>query len=267
MARTLQEIEQSIDNELAIHTELNELQTNSSLVQFWSFLKKAVALLALNIEIMLDKHKDEVQTIISSTETGSIDWYVSICLEYQHGDSLIIDNNRPVYSVIYPSKRIVKRVAIKEHPDAHLEIKAVKELNGNYVKLDITELASFTAYIYRRKIAGTLIQVYSLDADALVIDFTSKLDSTLFDSSGKLISDSNIEPVIDAINNYTKNFDFGGVFYLSKLIDKVMSIEGVIDFYINQATLNGTIINHKVESPAGYIDLDTQNSNTNYVLS
>jgi len=266
MARTAQEIEQSIDVESANHSQLNELQSNTSLMAFWSYAKKIIVFVALQLEILLDKHKEEVNAKIDKTETGSIDWYLALGYDYQHGDSLIIDDNRPVYSVIDETKRIVKRVAIKENNDASMDFKVVKEVSGVLTKLDITELASFTAYLFRRKIAGTKITVQSLDADELSFTADVILDPILFDANGLLLSDGT-EPVMVKVNEQIKNFDFGGTFYLSKLIDKVMDIEGVKDFFITSSALNTTVFTRKVESTAGYIKLDIPNTTINYVLS
>ncbi len=267
MARTSQEIEQELDNEISNYPELNELQANGSMVSFWNYCKKVIVFLALQLEILFDKHKEEVNTIISKTETGSLDWYINLCYEYQHGDSLIVDNNRPVYSEIDLTKRIIKRVSIVEQNDASLHIKVVKEVAGELVKLDVIELSSFTAYIFRRKIAGTKITVQSLDADQLALSATIQLDPLLYNSSGQLLSDTSQEPVKNEIKNFLKTFDFGGILYLSKLTDKIMDLEGIIDFYITSTELNGASFNQKVVSPAGYIKLDNANTQLNYVFS
>ncbi|MCP4122647.1 MAG: hypothetical protein GY751_12915, partial [Bacteroidetes bacterium] len=99
MARTANEIEQSIDTVAVAYSELDVLQSNSSMAAFWTYAKKIIVFVALTLEKFFDQHKVDVNAIIEKTETGSIDWYLSICYAYQHGDSLIIDNNRPVYSI------------------------------------------------------------------------------------------------------------------------------------------------------------------------
>lgn len=265
MARTSQEIEQSIDTEASQYPELNELQSNSSMVAFWVHTKKVIVFVALFLEILFDKHKEEVNQIIDATETGSFDWYASIFKDYQHGDSLTLENNRPVYAEVDESKRIIKRVSITELPDASLLVKAVKEDNDELVPLTGAELAGFSAYVYRRKIAGTKIQIQSLVADELTIDCEAILDPVLFKSNGQLISD-NSEKVKDVMEAHLKNFDFGNKFYLSKLIDEVMNIEGVIDFHINSTDLSGTTFDRSIISNAGHIKLNV-NSTFTYVLS
>ncbi len=266
MARTAAEIEQSIDTEAATNNELDVLQSNSSMAAFWTYAKKIIVFTSLTLKKFFDQHKEDVNAIIEKTETGSIDWYLSICYAYQHGDGLIIDNNRPVYSLIDESKQIIKRTAIKEDANATMFFKIVKEVSGELTKLDITELAAFTTYLNRRKIAGTKIDVQSLDADLLDLQVEVLLDPILFDNTGKLLSDGNTEPVLNAINEHLKVLDFGGTFYLSKLIDSVINIEGVKDFFITSAALNGNGFTRKVDSNAGYIKLDP-NTQINDVLS
>ncbi len=171
-----------------------------------------------------------------------------------------------MYSIIDENKQIIARAAIKEDANATMFFKVVKEVSGELTKLDINELPAFTVYLNRRKIAGTKIDVQSLDADLLDLQVEVLLDPILFDSAGKLLSDGSIEPVLDAINGHLKVFDFEGTFYLSKLIDSVMNTEGIKDFYITSSKLNSTSFTQKVESNAGYIKLDS-NTQINYVLS
>ncbi len=266
MARTAQEIEQSIDTEAGTHSQLNELQSNPSLMSFWNYAKKIIVFIALYYEVLLDKHKAEVNATIDKTETGSIYWYLALCYDYQHGDNLIISNNRPIYSPVDVTKQIIKRVAIKENADASMDFKVVKEASGELIKLDPIELASFTAYLYKRKIAGTKVIVQSLDADILSFTADVILDPILFTPTGILIADGT-EPVLLKIKEHIKVFDFGSTFYFSKLIDKVMDIEGVTDFFITTSKLNTVDFTRKVESPAGHIKLDLPNTTLSYVLS
>ncbi len=266
MARTAIEIEQSIDDEATNFNQLDALQDNSSFVSFWNYAKKVVVFVAFTLEKFLDQHKVDVNNIIERTETGSIDWYLAVALEYQHGDNLIVENNRPVYSIIDENKRIIKRVAIKEDANAKMFFKVVKEENDEFEKLNQIELSAFTAYINRRKITGTRIDVQSLDADLLDLAVSVTLSPILFDDMGKLLSDNSIEPILEAIEAHLKVFDFGGIFYLSRLIDKVMNVEGVKDFFITASQLNGTAFSGSIESNAGHIKLGN-NTQLNYVLS
>jgi hypothetical protein len=267
MARTSEEIEQIIEDEANSYVELVELQQNTSMMAFWTYAKKVIVFVVLVLEKIFDKHKEDVSAIIDKTETGSIDWYLSVTREYQHGDSLIIDNNRPVYSIIDEAKQIIKRVAIKEDANASMYFRLVKQVNGEFVKLTAIELSGATSYLHRKKIAGTKIIVESVDADLLDLAANLIVDGSIIDVNGALLSDNTVFPVIDAINNHLINFDAtASKFYLSSLIDSVMNVEGVIDFHITETKLNSITFTRNVESAAGYIKLDS-NTVISYVLS
>lgn len=264
MARTSEEIETLIDDKASTYPQLSELQSNSSQVQFWNYAKKVFVFIALNLEQLFDQHKADINATIEKTETGSIEWYIANSLAFQYGDILIIDNNRPVYSENIEANKIIKRVAIKEDADAILTIKVVKG-DDELEKLTIPELASFEAYVNRVKIAGTKIIVQSLDADELILNAEVILDPLIFNETGSLIFDNSF-PVEEAINAQLKEFDFGGTFLLSRLIDKVMDVPGVVDFFINDAQLNNIAFNRSIESTAGYIKLNSS-TQLSYVFS
>lgn len=269
MAADLSEIIDEIEIEAADHPELDELSSNPSLVAFWLHAKQLFAKLILSVRVQFEAYKNEVSELIDQTETGGIEWYRAKCLEYQHGDSLVIENNRPVYNVINPELKIIKRAAISETEDLAgyitLQIRVVKEEDEVYAPLTDTEVSSFTAYMTRQKIAGTKLNVQSYPADVLKLTANIELDPTLYNEDGQLISDPTSEPVLEAIKAHLKVFDFGSTFYISKLIDAVMNIEGVNDFDIAARTLNDISFSNKVESPAGHIALDPTTI-LNYVL-
>ncbi len=266
MARTLNEIETSIDVEALKHEELRALQGNTSAVSFWAYVKKIVAFTALTIEKMFESHKAEINSLIEATETGSADWYLKTCYDYQHGDSLTLKNNRLVYPTVNAAKKIIKRVSLKESTNATLFFKVAKESSGNLEELTNEELASFKTYLSRVKIAGTKLDIQSGNADTLSIQAAAILDPLLFNSEGKLLADGVTIPVLLAIKKYLRNFDFGSTLYLSGIIDSVMDIAGVKDFHISAVTLNDSAFTRSVESAAGYINL-TDDSTISYVLS
>ncbi len=265
MAEDLSEILDEIQAEADLHTELDELESNTSLVAFWTFAKQVFALFILEIKKLFAKHKEEVEALIDTTEVGGIEWYLDTASQYQHGDSLVIQNNRLVYLEVDPDLQIVKRVSIKEDPDLVLQVRVVKEVAGDLIPLDATEHSGFSAYMNRKKVPGTALDIQTLEADVLKLTATIELDPILYTDAGELISSPGTFPVEETISNYLKNFDFGGTFYISKLIDQVMEVEGVDAFYIASKTLNDISFTYKVDSNAGHIALDDTSILT-YVL-
>lgn len=269
MAEEISDIIDQIDEETSLYVELDELEDNPSLVAFWLKAKQLFATLIRSIQVMFETHKKEVEELIDQTEAGLVDWYHQKCLEYQHGDSLVIQNNRPVYNEVNEDLKIIQRAALSETEDVSgyitLQVRVVKDDAGVYVPLTDTELSSFSAYLTRQKIAGTKLNIQSDPADVLNLTANIELDPTIYNEDGQLILDPSIEPVLVTINQHLRDFDFGGTFYTSRLIDKIMDIEGVNDFDITFKTLNDVSFTNKVESPAGHIALDPE-STLNYVL-
>jgi len=73
---------------------------------------------------------------------------------------------------------------------------------------------------------------------------------------------------LDAINSFHQNIGEQGVVYLSKVIDSLQAIAGVIDAHMVSADYwDGEaweVINKKFESPATYVVLDEAETNFNY---
>lgn len=264
-----EQYEELIDIEAANYSELNELQSNSSAVAFWVYVKKTIAFLAAYIDLMFAQHKSDINKLIDTTETGHIDWYLKMIQEFQYGDQLVIINNVPTYAVINESNQIVARVAYKEidlGTGFKLSFKVVKEVSNEFVQLTTPELSALSVYVNRRKIPGTWLEVLSLPPDTFTIDCELKLDRLIFNDDGSLITSPTVFPFLDGLNSFLKNLDFGGVLYNSELTEYIMKIDGVIDFYINETSLNSVAYPRSVESTAGYIILNDSNI-IDYVLS
>lgn len=268
MARLLAEIEASIDTEVAKHSELDAVQNNSSFFSFFSFIRKVVAFIVFQLELIFDAHKEEIEEIINVTEPGNLLWYKSIVLEYQHGDALIIENNLHTYNTIDLTSRIVKKVSVVEveiNNRMTLVFRTAKEVNGVFVKMNETEVAGLSSYLHERKFAGTRIDVQSNDPDELYLSFNAILDPILFNDSGELLEGSG-KPIPIAIESYLKEVDTADTFYLSSLIKLVLNIPGVIDFRITNSKLNNVVFSNSTELNSAFMVLD-QTSIQSYVLS
>lgn len=269
MARTKEQIKQSIEDKVNTYPELAELQSNTSRVSYWRYLKDVIAFVTYYLELLLDRLKVEIEGLIDTTESGSLPWYKSQIEAFQYGDALTIIDNRPRYSTTNPDKRIIKRVAIQTGANNKgLVIKVVKEQAGTLVPLDEYELAALTVYINHIKIAGTSTQVESKSADQMTIKATIRLDKQLYNQHGQLVADTNQRPVEEAIDGYLRDFGFGSTFYLSELVQVVMQIEGVVAFHVSECKLGAEDVQTLgyAESEAGHIQRDTNTSTLTYEL-
>ncbi|GFR66673.1 nucleotidyltransferase [Elysia marginata] len=267
IVRSKQDILKEINTEADKLPALNELQANTSKVAFWKALKDIVAFAILTLEKAFNHHLNEVKTMIIRTEPGTDEWYKDLALNYQDGDTIAVQNNRTVYLQKDESKRIIKRVSITENPEGGFKIKVAKAGSSGLAPLTDEARTRFSVYIGRVKFVGVPIEVVSLPADSLSITATIELDSLLFKADGSRLNDGKT-PIDTAITDYLESFPFDTPFYLSKLVDAVQSVEGVMDMNIWRSALNGVEFWRLIaEVPAGYLTLDKAHSNITYVLN
>ena len=245
--------------------ELSDLEANSSVAQVWEYAKEVFALGTAQIEQSQDLLQEEVQTLIDDREPGGKEWYRERVMAYQHGDSLVVINNRPGYSVIDETKQIVKHVSVvEEQPNGALLIKAARN-DGSIIQLSVDEVAGLTAYLSRVKVAGTLITVQSLLPNQVAYDVVVEVDKSVLNETGQRVDGSADTPVFDTLEVFHQDIDFNDILYLSRATDALQEIEGVIDVQITAASyFDGTdwvAIDRKYASEAGYVRLDIDQSN------
>lgn len=257
-----QEYEDLIDAEAVNYTELNELQSNTSQVQFWKYVKKVIAFIAAYLHSLFQDHKDEVNGLIDTTETGHIDWYIKMIRSFQYGDQLVIINNVPTYEVIDPSKQIVDRVSYKEIDTGSgfkLEFKVAEEVNGILQPLNTDKLSSLSVYVNRRKIPGTWIDVLSLTPDVWKIQCMVTVDPLMYNLDGSLIASPTVFPINNGFESFFNNLSFGSHVYNSELTEHIMGIDGIIDFYILAGYIGHIPYLKGFEPYAGYVAISPSN--------
>jgi hypothetical protein len=236
---------------------LNELESNSSKVSFWRNIKYVIAFIVRSLEILLDKQKKEISRLIDDTETGTLSWYVDQALKFQYGDYLSLTNNRPKYNLLNRDKQIIKRAMIRETNEG-LELLCVKESKGKPSSLNEDEVKAFSDYMNKVKFAGIPLNVRSLSADKFSAKITVQIDPLVFLSDGRRIA-SRKKEIEETVKKYLENFDFDGVFYLSKFVDTLQNIEGVEDIFVEDAKLYSVrketrSFSRKINTISGYLE-------------
>lgn len=257
MAREINDIVEEMTTKASEFEALNELENNSSKVAFWRNIKQVIAFIVRSLEILFDKQKEEINTLIDNTEAGSLSWYVTQGLNYQHGDRLVLINNRPKYVTRNNEKQIIKRCAVREL-ETGLEVLVVKEENGSFLPLSEDEKKGFSDYMNKVKFAGIPLNIQSLPADKLNATITVQVNPLVFLSDGTEIN-SGKKHIEENVTEYLKNFDFDGTFYISKFIDAIQHIEGVEDVFVENAELHpdgqaGVLFTRKINTVSGYLE-------------
>jgi hypothetical protein len=183
-------------------------------------------------------------------------WYSLKAKEFQYGDNLDASQGTVIYPVIDVTKQIVTASAVKEI-NGSLVLKVAKTGSSGLEPLSAPQLAAFQGYINAVRDAGVSILIVSQNSDLLKAAISIYYNPII----PLATITANVEA---AINNYINNLPFDGVFRITKLVDAIQSIEGVVDVKITvcEASTNYTTTPNFVpidvfyETVAGYMNID-----------
>jgi len=233
MARTIEQIQNSIIADKEASAELSELTSTSKLAiwRLWVYIFSVATFL---LETMWDKFSAEVELRIENTRAHTVRWYKEKALAFQYEDEL---NDKDYYDVIDEEKQLVKQVAIEEG-QGEIKVKiAGDDGNGNMQPVEPDVKNAFFEYMGRIKDAGTYINVVNNPPDDLKLVIDIYYDALVMKSDGT-VKDQDGQPynsVELAIDNYLKSIDFNGEIILSKLVDYIQLAKGVKDVVLLSA--------------------------------
>lgn len=257
MARTIDEIKAEIQLKISETPQLSAL-TGVSQASVWRLITYVAALAWFNLETMFDRFRAEVETRIGERQPGTAAWYIQKIKEFQPGDA--IDPATMKYPVIDESKRIVSAASYKKvepGDDTPLLValfKVAKGESGSLEPLNSQEQSQLRNYIAAVGQVGVNTQVVSLNGDKLRI--TAEV---FFDGINEPETvQTNVEA---ALNSYMRNLGFDGTVMLSKIVDSIQSVPGVVDVVIDSAVAivvgeENTTINRIYECVAGWCQED-----------
>lgn len=245
MARTIKQIKKSMTDQFMADQVIRDryglaegksFESSFSAVSLESIIFGIVATAVYVLESMFETYRAEVQRKVEAAVIASIPWYHKICLEYQHGDNLVLDTstNEYIYPVTDLSKQIVRFASCRDYGGGIYILVAGEASDGTPKALSDDVLTAFRAYVSKRKPAGIIADVYSYDPDIISIQMTVQYDPIILNADGSLISDPGVYPVEEAINAYLNGIKYGGTFNKNKMIDAVQSAEGVIDLVLDK---------------------------------
>lgn len=187
------------------------------------------------LESNFDLLKSDVAAYISAMKPGSLKWYATMALAYQHGfslltDSDVFDNVGKTDEEIADSK-IVKYAACVEELNQSgrtiLRIKVAGAGADDLEPLSSVHLDGVKEYIARVKYAGIPIRVESNAPDAIKMKWTVYYDPLILDASGNRLDGTGEDVVRKAIKEYLTKLPFNGIYAIQKHEDYVQSVSGV----------------------------------------
>lgn len=288
MARTIAEIYDEIisikegTNELDELTPINEtsqgfLNDNSSgsKVAIWRLWCWIFATVCWIQEVLLDKHKKEVDFAINHTPFGTLQWYHKMVLAFQLGFELVWDSERNQYiysDVSSPAaveSRIVQRASVNVG-NGQLQFKVANLDNEVPVPLEPQEKVSLMAYLTAIAYPGTNLVLISENADDLRLDLSIYFNPLVLNPDGSLVADSSTYPVVNAVNLFVQQLPFNGRLIIQKLIDAIQAVDGVMDLELHlvearYGSLPYSSISREYVPFAGHMVLDIDESNISFV--
>ncbi|NPV35068.1 MAG: hypothetical protein HPY80_00205 [Bacteroidales bacterium] len=242
--------------------------SNKSKVAIWRLWLWLMSVASWMVEKLFDIHKEEVEDIIARKRPHTLRWYAEESKKFQYGYCLEWLGDTFGYAADQPTAKIITYASASEVGDKVL-IKVATGERPNIKPLSTIQLSAFKDYWAKWKDAGVKLEIVSLPADEIKVNMKIIRDRMILDHNNRLLRDSTINPIENAIASFGAGLEFDGLLRLSKLVDAIQSAEGVIDVQINDAWHRPSggdwkPINMSVMPASGYFILDIDNSNIIY---
>lgn len=266
MARTIEEIYNEIVTTKENTPGLDGLTSNSQ-TAIWRLIFYVCAVVINFHEQLWDLFKKDLEDIRDSAAPQTELWWNYKMKEFQYAPNdvnkgvLFLDFDFvPRYNEIDETKQIIKYSATKQAEGSRqVIIKIAKDDgNNNPQQLTIDELNAAKSYINELQGAGLFINTVSFPADDLQMNVEIFFD-------GQYVQSNVLNDTKEAIREYLKDLKFDGTIQVIRLIDKIQTVDGVKDIYINSLfgkPDGGAPIefDRVYDTLAGYARLDEQNS-------
>lgn len=287
MARTIADIYNALNTEKSSMSQLNiyiveqtgltqdsaeELAVDAvsgSKVAIWRLLLWLFAVGSWVIEVLFDRHSDDIDTRLSAKRPHTLRWYAEESKKFQYGYAMQWMNDNYQYNTVDLNARIIHYAAASEKR-GKVVLKVAKEVSGAMSPLAVQELATFSEFWNKWRDAGVKLEIISQPADQVKIFMTIIRDRLVLDASNNLLREPSMNPITNAIKAYSKSLEFDAILRLSHLVDAIQNAEGVIDVKLDAAfirTYNGDWqpINIYSETASGYFELSYSLSSITYI--
>lgn len=271
MARTIAQIQASMDAEQAAQTDLSGLNSTSSSA-IYTLWKNIVATCQYYIEVLFDTKRDEIESILLNNVVGSELWIRTKAFEFQYDATTpqIIEliNGVPTYPVIDETKQIITRCSVGTISASNVGIKVAKSEPPE--PLTGAESSALTAYYNAGGnstggevglgMAGTDYIITSLQPDRLYIQAEIFYDGSY---AGTISTDT-----IAALENYMASMPFDGYVKVLDVVDALQSVPGFVDIEVTELAVRAqtvafasrtklidalALINKSLPTDAGYL--------------
>jgi hypothetical protein len=255
MARTIQEVNESILQNIAANLVLAPMLTSPSSVSVFRLIAFVVATVIWTLETLFDRHKEDVNAALAKAKPGTAEWYAGKVKEFQQGDQLLVDDEGIHYPSGSSGLKLVFQATAKENDQTgklFIKVAAADAVApGGLRALTAAELTQVRGYLNRIRFAGTRIELVSRDADLLRIAGQIYYDPLLDLASVKA-------SVRASLVGYLQKLDFDGQVFKARLEDAIQLATGVKSLEITAVSARSgqgqsVTITRVYETEAGYI--------------
>lgn len=240
----------------SILNQLTGLSLSDSAFSVWIMFVDAIVSVIYNFELIMDIFKSDIEAQIVAKRIGSLNWYAQEAYKFQLGDSLTFTSEgNLIYLVQDESKKIIASASVMQSDDL-LILKVAKLVSGVLTPLTPEELLQFKNYMTNVMVAGTYMNVVSLNPDLIYLE----LDIYYNPIYSEIDAQADVE---EAISLFNTSFNFNNFFVLNDFIDYLRAYDSISDVVINTATgsqggVTETIV-RKYELKSGYFNYDELN--------
>lgn len=196
-------------------------------------------------EAALESWRSDVDATALATRYGTKEWWHKIALAWQDGDMTSVIDGGVSYATIDETKRKITYCAVREEGRT-LYLRVACGSAGNLFSLTAEELARFQSYLNDVKPLGVRVIAYSYNADNVTIAADIYYDGEVSVAG----VDVEVKRVID---EYLSSIIFGGDIYVSKMVDVIQSVKGVVDVHNLKCNAGSGWQTRKLTPNAGYV--------------
>jgi len=278
MAKTVTEIKKSITDVFISNTDIQTayaltpgktFEEEFSPASIESIIFYSVAFVMFVLYSFFDLFKAEINTDIVNYTHPTLKKYADKIKTFQYGDTPIAEtdvyDNTGLTDTEIQARRVIKYSAAIEQAFSNgrfgVRIKVAGENgSGERIQLPVPELTAARAFLPRFKGPGVYCEVTSDDADRLKLDLKVYYNPLVLNSLGQRLDGVNNVPLQDAIDVFLKNLPFNGRFNLTKLVDAMQAVDGIVDPVIlsaqtRYAALSWTVVVDEVIPDSAYLKI------------
>ncbi len=243
MARSVTEIKKEITDNFVANEAVQQsysldntktFEQQFSVASIESIFFYVVAMAVWVLEVLFDRHRDEVETLLSNRHAHTLNYYTEKALQFLYGFQLVpftceYDTTGKTDSEIAAAKIVTYAATARYKRDNGRVFLRVKAAKGTTERqpLDAAELQAFTRYVQDTQDAGVDLECTSNNPDRVRQTWTVYYDPQVLDADGNRLDGSAQDVVKSAIVDYMQSLPFNGLYVPTFHVDALQKVSGV----------------------------------------